>query len=86
MMRYLIFTFQSEDHTHGAENDIITRNVLVQRVRENSQRDQTRAIKRVYNEILTETAEDTPKFSSVQSTLKRKMSSLIPQRRLMMLI
>ena len=66
MTRYLILNFHSEDHIHGAENDIITRNILVQRLRENSQRDQTRAIKRVYNEILTETAEDTPEFSSVQ--------------------
>ena len=69
-MRYLILNFQSEDHTHGSENDVITRSVLVQRMRAQIQRDPTRPIKRVYNEILTETAEnhtvdDTPEFSSV---------------------
>jgi hypothetical protein len=73
MTRYLILNFQSEDHTHGAENDSITRSVLVQRMREQIQRDPTRPIKRVYNEILTETAEnlpveDTPEFSSVLSS------------------
>ena len=58
MMRYLILNFQSEDHTHGAENDVITRSVLVQRMRAHIQRDPTRPINRVYNEILTETAEN----------------------------
>jgi hypothetical protein len=47
-------------------------------------RDPTRPIKRVYNEILTETSEnlpveDTPEFSSVQSALKGRRSSLIPE-------
>jgi len=52
-------------------------------MREEITRDSTRPIKRVYNEILTETAENipienTPEFANVQSALKRTRSSLIP--------
>ncbi|KAL5020413.1 hypothetical protein ScPMuIL_003305 [Solemya velum] len=75
---------QSEDHNHGGEKELISRSVLVQRMRDSIRTDPTRPIKRVYNEVLTQAArnvpvEDTPEFRNVQSALKRTRLSLMPE-------